>query len=545
MDPLKQHSMSRRRGSSDPSSTAWRMRQIAGPDLALRYLQGRDASAPAPPAPAPVPAAAPAAEAPPALPAMPSDPMRSLFEQLRGEMDKALPSLSPHEQNQAAGLFGRIAPMFGKPFGTRGLQDILNDAGSLRRLILQGEHLARYAGLPAPDAGEDTGRTGRVLAALTELKLTLLRQGLHPNGGSASLATATDLYTRLGHLTHRWQQAPGDAAAWALIERDEARPLAVEVFDFLRAGHAYAATPVWPGAVPPVDAGTLFFSGSEAGLQVLARAAQRFGLRVDPQSPPGADFAPQRWRSLRRSALAVFDLGGAAPQVYYELGMALASGAQILLLAPQGEVIPFDVAQTVTRYADMQALAGLLPEAIDGACWQVQSNAPRSVDGFDALTMREIIAIEASLRDGAQVLCGRWPWQAESETARWFAVMPFRAGPDARWAQMARRLRKSLPGLEQVRGDRAAGAEIIASIWEELCRATRVSADLSGVNPNVCLEIGMAHTLGRPTLLIGEAGTASRLSAELPGLAKWRCHEYGSGLSRTFNTAVDRFFAAA
>jgi hypothetical protein len=538
--------MSRRR-AHDPGSTAWRIRQIAGPDLALRYLEGRQEAPPPPPAPAP-PAQAPAATAPPALPAMPAEPTRTLFEQLRGEMDKALPSLSEHEQTQVGGLFGRIAQRLGMPSSPRGLQDILNDTGSLRRLTLHGEHLARNAGLPARGAGAGAGagtaRTERVLAALTALKLTLLRQGLHPDAGSASLATATDLFTRLGHLGKRWHDAPGDAAAWALVERDEARPLALEVCDFLRAGHAYVAHPVWPGAVPSVDASTLFFSGSEVVLAALDRAAQRIGMRVDPPAPPGADFAPQRWRSLRRSALAVFDLGGAAPQVCYELGMALASGAQILLLAPQGESIPFDVAQTLTRYDDMQALVRMLPEAIDGACWQVQISAPRSVDTFDAQTMREIVVLEAGLRQGGQVLCGRWPWQAESKTARWFAVMPFRAGPDARWAQIARRLRKSRPGMGQVRGDRAAGPEIIASIWEELCRATAVSVDLTGFNSNVCLEIGVAHTLGRPTLLIGEAGTASRLGAELPGLAKWRCHEYGSGLSRPFNTAVDRFFGA-
>jgi hypothetical protein len=110
---------------------------------------------------------------------------------------------------------------------------------------------------------------------------------------------------------------------------------------------------------------------------------------------------------------------------------------------------------------------------------------------------------------------------------------------------MVGRLRKLSSGLEPVRGDRALGQEIIASIWDELCRATHVTVDLTGFNPNVCLEAGIAHALGRPTLLIGEAGTARQLGAELPGLAKWRCHEYGTGLGRPFNTAVDRFFTAS
>jgi len=530
--------MPRRHGSSDPSSTAWRLRQIVGPDAALRYLQARNESQATPTA---VPEAAPAPAGAPAAPA--ANPTRVLVDELRRQVAQALPSLSMHERAQVSGLHGRIDALSRARPSPRDLNDVFGDASTLRRLTTQGEHLVRNAGVAAP--GTATSRADRVLAALVELKLAVLRQGLHKDAGSASFKTATDLFTRLGHLTKRWQDAPGAAAAWALVERDEARPLAVEVLDFLRAGHAYEAEPVWRGAVPPVDASTLFFSGSEATLTVLKRAAQRIGMQVDPVAPPGADFAAQRWRGLRRSAVAVFDLGSPAPQVFYELGMALASGSQLVLLTPQGAAVPFDVAQTVTRYADAQELERLLPDAIDGACYQVQIGAPRRVENFDAPAMREIIRMSASLIDGCEVLCGRWLGHPVSDTPRWFAVMPFRAETDARWEQMSQRVRAVNPNMNQIRGDRASGQEIIASIWEELCRATHISADLSGLNPNVCLEVGIAHALGRPTLLIGQAGTAMRLDAELPGLAKWRCREYGTRLSRQFNAAVDRFFIAA
>lgn len=530
--------MSRRSGSSDPSRTAWRIRQIAGPDLALRYLQGQHEPAASPaaaPAPASVPAPAPAA-------ALPADPMRALFEQLRGEFDTAKPSLSFHESTQVGGLFGRIEGLMGARAAQRNPFDLLAEGGEARRLILQGEHLVRNAGVGA--AGTDANRADRVIAALAELKFMLLGQGLHPEAGPASLAAATSMFTRLGRLTKRWQDSPGDAEAWALVERDEARPLAVDVLDFLRARHAYLAKPVWPGALPPVDASTLFYSGGEASLTALRCAARRIGMKVDPPAPPGADFAAQRWRSLRRASVAVFDLAGAAPKVFYELGMALASGAQLVLLAPHGSVVPFDVAQVVTRYADARDLEQLLPDAIDGACYQVQVCAPRRVANVDALTKREALCLGISKVDGAAVLCSRWRYRPESATPRWFAVMPLRAGPNARWALMARRLRSARPDVLPIRGDGAQGQEVIASIWDELCQATHISADLSGLNPNVCLELGVAHVLGRPTLLIGEAGTAARLGAELPGAAKWRCHEYGAGLGRSFSAALDRFFAA-
>ncbi|MNC90116.1 hypothetical protein D3C83_61720 [compost metagenome] len=95
-----------------------------------------------------------------------------------------------------------------------------------------------------------------------------------------------------------------------------------------------------------------------------------------------------------------------------------------------------------------------------------------------------------------------------------------------------------------MRGDVAEGQQIIASIWEAICRATHVTIDLSGFNPNVCLEMGMAHALGRPTLLLGRHGTERQLASRLPGVAKWRCHTYGAGRpSAQFKTAVSRFCA--
>ncbi len=79
-----------------------------------------------------------------------------------------------------------------------------------------------------------------------------------------------------------------------------------------------------------------------------------------------------------------------------------------------------------------------------------------------------------------------------------------------------------------MRGDEAEGQEIIESIWQELCRAIHVTVDLSGFNPNVCLELGIADTIGRRTLLLGEQGTERRLKEALPGVAKRRCLSYSN-----------------
>lgn len=47
---------------------------------------------------------------------------------------------------------------------------------------------------------------------------------------------------------------------------------------------------------------------------------------------------------------------------------------------------------------------------------------------------------------------------------------------------------------------------IIQDIWKSICEARLVIADLSGLNPNVMYELGVAHTVGKDTILIYQGG---------------------------------------
>jgi len=47
---------------------------------------------------------------------------------------------------------------------------------------------------------------------------------------------------------------------------------------------------------------------------------------------------------------------------------------------------------------------------------------------------------------------------------------------------------------------------IIQDVWKSICEARLVVADLSGLNPNVMYELGIAHTLGKETVLIYQRG---------------------------------------
>jgi hypothetical protein len=43
---------------------------------------------------------------------------------------------------------------------------------------------------------------------------------------------------------------------------------------------------------------------------------------------------------------------------------------------------------------------------------------------------------------------------------------------------------------------------IMQDIWKSICEARLIIADLTGLNPNVMYELGLAHTLGKETIMI-------------------------------------------
>jgi hypothetical protein len=132
-------------------------------------------------------------------------------------------------------------------------------------------------------------------------------------------------------------------------------------------------------------------------------------------------------------------------------------------------------------------------------------------------------------------------WAASFPTAqrRCFVIMPFREALGPTWAAIQSASTGTQVRVE--RGDQAPGQEIIGSIWAEIGRATEVVVDLTGLNPNVCIELGIADTLGKPALLIGAGGTEAELADRIPSLAKRRCHPY----TRSDDPApvLARFFA--
>jgi hypothetical protein len=60
-------------------------------------------------------------------------------------------------------------------------------------------------------------------------------------------------------------------------------------------------------------------------------------------------------------------------------------------------------------------------------------------------------------------------------------------------------------GFTIERADEIYSTDIVVSdIWRGITGAEIVIAEVSGKNPNVMYEIGMAHTVGRPVVVLGQ-----------------------------------------
>jgi hypothetical protein len=57
-------------------------------------------------------------------------------------------------------------------------------------------------------------------------------------------------------------------------------------------------------------------------------------------------------------------------------------------------------------------------------------------------------------------------------------------------------------GFSCVRADEQYGQQILEDVWKGLCEASIVVADVTGRNPNVYYELGIAHILGRRVVLL-------------------------------------------
>ena len=85
-----------------------------------------------------------------------------------------------------------------------------------------------------------------------------------------------------------------------------------------------------------------------------------------------------------------------------------------------------------------------------------------------------------------------------------FVLMPF----NEKWSEGIYKLIKETvtsQGFQCLRADNLHGQIVIEDIWIKICQAGFIIADVTNKNPNVMYEVGIAHTVGRPTFLLTQA----------------------------------------
>ncbi len=90
----------------------------------------------------------------------------------------------------------------------------------------------------------------------------------------------------------------------------------------------------------------------------------------------------------------------------------------------------------------------------------------------------------------------------QPERARIFVIMPFREPFDTLYREVIRPVAEGL-AFEIVRDDEVPRTGLIVEdIHQQIASSTAVVAEISNENPNVFYELGYAHALGKPAILM-------------------------------------------
>jgi hypothetical protein len=82
-----------------------------------------------------------------------------------------------------------------------------------------------------------------------------------------------------------------------------------------------------------------------------------------------------------------------------------------------------------------------------------------------------------------------------------FVIMPF----EQKWSNVVwQTVKNTMTDLrfKCIRSDEQHGQQIPEDIWKGICEAAIIIADVTGSNPNVYYELGIAHVLGRRVILL-------------------------------------------
>ncbi len=393
-------------------------------------------------------------------------------------------------------------------------------------------------GLPLPESGSRAAAARELFWGTRKHMLQTLTLGGQTESERSALY---DFARNLTELDKRLVESAEDDELALQIEAESIRPAIMQLREFAARNRPYLASPIWSSLPVSLDSSAVVFCGDETLQEVVANWCNQSRMHL-LEPPHGSGYAESRWQQLAGSSLSVFDMtpgsGNQQAAVAYQLGIAMTLGKSVVVVSRSNERLPFDIDLPAVELGDDNDTSALLhalasacywipaegtetsvPATIDEAHRQFAGNKTTEIDqslkGLDQLRKAEDLdSIEAgrilesllSFADSSAPMLVTPAWTGlypEPGERRLFHVMPF--GPE--WADAAADAAETAcgpTGAAYIRGDRVADPQIIRSIWEELCQASHVLVDITGFNANVAFELGIAHTLGKAVLIVGQ-----------------------------------------
>jgi hypothetical protein len=381
-------------------------------------------------------------------------------------------------------------------------------------------------------------------------------------------------------------------------QRGSLRRVAMEFRMFQRRRSAMLAFPDYPTPRVTPDANAVFFSGTPSVEEIVQSACGVIGMTLAPLENAGTR-TERRWQQLRAAGVAVFDYSAYDPAplesaeaianpatveaailkqagelatVAFETGWAYVLGHPMVVVTRQGAPAPFDVdvesvvlqsseADCDRVLAGLQAAVyGVQRGVMEGGLRETVSYAKRCFGDSDDPGVRALLQSMDDISDATRVrlalasaldlLPGRRPLlvlpafppgSPPADHRHLFHVTGFRD-----WATVCQEETREAcerAGIEYRIGYESLDSQILQAVWSDVCGAAFVVADITNLNPNAALELGIALALGRPTLIL----TRNRnVFGCFPPVEKLRTHLYDPVERRAEMAAlIDGFLAGA
>lgn len=454
------------------------------------------------------------------------------------------------------------------------LDEMMDWNSSIRALAKTIVYMLKKPSIGKPEPPQNS-RAAKVLKNWSRLKTNLFLGLNQSNLGEEERKYGYDLMAKCSKAEHYLYDSGENDRKTIEAECELLRPLGLEIREFIIRRHLMIIFPFWELTSVPVQPNSIFYSGGDQNRKIIKDICENRNLEMLPQ-PLGDNFSQIRWDQLRSSNAAVFSpfLGdrNEVAAVCYELGIARTLGKSVVILRNQADPLPFDIDVTPVVLNSSSHNKQECSDALDRALFVGPKAAhnctlentlnfinKRYDAGNEKFEIRKTLEfiheaendpIQMKNRiktlftylssETAMMTTPAWhPRYPGSNKPRCFHVMPFSESWFQKVTDIARKACEK-SGIQYIRGDEASDPNIIRSIWEEICNATHLIVDLTNFNPNVSLELGIAHTLGKKILILGQSDTVDNL---FPMLAKTRILPYHlEDNGKELSNNIEKFF---